>query len=98
MIFVMKTYWLYILCSQKHGTLYVGITSDLPRRIFEHKNHLIPHCFTSRYNVTQLVYVEQHVIFDQAVKRETRIKEWPRQWKINLIEKNNPDWLEIALL
>ena len=94
----MKTYWLYILCSKKYGTLYVGITSDLPRRIFEHKNHLIPNCFPSKYNVTQLVYAEQHAMFEQAVKRETRIKDWPRQWKINLIEKNNPDWHEMSLL
>jgi len=94
----MKTYFVYILCSQKYGTLYVGMTSDLSRRIYEHKNHLMAKSFSSRHNVTRLVHVEQYATFEPAEKRETRIKQWPRQWKIDLINKNNPAWDEISLL
>lgn len=94
----MKTYFIYILCSQKNGTLYVGVTSNLQRRIHEHKSQLIMNAFTSKHNVTRLIYVEQYATFEPAVIRESRIKQWPRQWKIDLINKNNPTWDDISLL
>jgi putative endonuclease len=85
----------YILASKKYGTLYIGITSDLPRRIFEHKNKLIPG-FTSRYNVTRLVYVEHFFDIRDAIAREKSVKAWKRAWKIELIESVNPDWSELT--
>jgi putative endonuclease len=84
----------YILASKKHGTLYIGVTSDLPRRIFEHKSKAIPG-FTSRYNVTRLVYVEHFFDIRDAIAREKAMKAWKRSWKIELIESANPDWSEI---
>lgn len=91
-----RRYFVYFLASGKHRTLYVGVTSDLPRRIYEHKNKLVPG-FTSRYNVTKLVYFE---VFDNpgaAIAREKQIKKWPREWKIRTIEHENPNWEEISV-
>ena len=90
----MKKYWVYILCSCPHGTLYVGVTNNLARRVFEHKNHLIEG-FTKRYKVTQLVYVETYDQILEALQREKRLKKWNRQWKIDLIKKHNPQWKDL---
>ena len=90
----MKTYWVYILSSQKRGTLYIGVTNSLVRRIYEHKNHMVPG-FTSKYNINKLVYVEQFITSEQAIMREKRIKVWKRLWKIELIEKSNPEWNDL---
>ena len=90
----MKQYYVYILASRKNGTLYIGITSDLQKRMWEHKNK-VKEGFTQKYNVDRLVYYE---IFDDpenAIKREKRLKFWLRQWKLDLINKNNPDWLDL---
>ena len=92
----MKTYYVYILTSRKNGTLYVGVTNDLERRIFEHKNHLVKG-FTEAYDVTRLVYYEETNDVNVAIQREKNLKRWNRDWKINLIEKGNPDWNEIPL-
>ncbi len=90
----MKIYYIYILASQRNGTLYVGVTSNLIRRIFEHKNKLVAG-FTSKYGVDRLVYFEEFGNIGQAIQREKRLKEWPRRWKLNLIEQDNPQWLDL---
>ena len=89
-----KKYYVYILASQRNGTLYVGFTSNLAQRIFEHKNHLTPG-FSSKYEVCRLVYVESFIDVHMAIRREKRLKDWPRNWKKDLIEKYNPDWSDL---
>ncbi|MGB0720109.1 MAG: GIY-YIG nuclease family protein [Bdellovibrionales bacterium] len=86
--------YIYILTNKKNGTLYVGITTSLVHRIYQHKHKLIEG-FTSRYDLTQLVYFEKYDEYAQAIQREKRLKEWHRQWKIDLIEKDNPDWRDL---
>jgi putative endonuclease len=81
----------YILASGRNGTLYVGVTSDLQKRTWEHKNDLIEG-FTKRYSVHRLVYYELHDEMVSAIKREKQIKKWQRDWKLKLIEGENPDW------
>ncbi len=83
--------YVYILASQKVGTLYTGVTSDLARRVFEHRNGFVSG-FTKKYNVKMLVYYETYDDYDSALHREKCIKEWKRAWKIQLIEKDNPNW------
>ena len=90
----MKTYCVYILASES-GTLYTGITSNLKRRVFEHKTGAIPG-FTSQYHVTQLVYVETFKTAAAAIHREKQIKSWRREKKINLIDTTNPAWDDLA--
>ena len=90
----MKHYYVYILVSKKNGTLYIGITSDLVKRIYEHKNNLIS-SFTQKYNVHRLVYYEEFTDVLEAIAMEKRIKKWNRQWKIGLIEKVNGDWRDL---
>jgi putative endonuclease len=90
----MKQSYVYILASCRNGTLYIGLTSDLIRRIWEHKNKVIP-CFTEKYSVTMLVYYEIFSDITLAAAREKRLKEWKRQWKIELIENMNPDWRDL---
>jgi len=84
----------YVLASQRNGTLYIGVTSDLIKRIWEHKNHLVEG-FTQKYNVHQLVYFEQHQDMLAAITREKQLKKWNRAWKLALIEKTNPDWRDL---
>lgn len=90
----MLMYHVYILASGKHGTLYVGITSDLIRRTHQHKEKLIPG-FTARYGIDRLVWFETHDDPATAITREKEIKKWRRDWKIELIERDNPDWLDL---
>ncbi len=90
----MKTYYVYIMASQKHGTLYIGVTSDLKKRVYEHKNDLIDG-FTKKYQVHSLVYCEAADDVNAAIIREKQLKRWKRQWKIELIEKENPDWRDL---
>ena len=89
-----KTSYVYILANQKNGTLYIGVTSDLIRRIWEHKQKLAPG-FTAKYGVTKLVYYEEHNEIYEAIKREKALKRWLRKWKLALIEKNNPEWNDL---
>lgn len=90
----MKTYYVYILASKKNGTLYTGVTSDLKRRVFQHKSDLIK-CFTSRYKVHNLVYYEHTTDIHSALSREKAIKEWKRLWKLQIINKINPLWEDL---
>ncbi|MBE6457882.1 MAG: GIY-YIG nuclease family protein [Alphaproteobacteria bacterium] len=94
MRFEQKYYYVYIMASSRNGTLYIGVTSNLPQRIFEHKNHLLPG-FTDRYNVDKLVYFERHDNANDAIRREKRLKDWKRNWKKDLIEKYNPLWRDL---
>ena len=87
-------YYIYILSSKKNGVLYVGVTSDLIKRIWEHKNKVIK-CFTEKYNVSNLVYFETSNDVNVAIQREKTIKKYNRQWKIDLIEQKNPEWLDL---
>ncbi|MFT4693843.1 MAG: putative endonuclease [Francisella sp.] len=89
-----KEFYVYILASKKNGTLYVGVTSDLIKRVWQHKNSIVE-SFTKKYLVHQLVYFEQHISIESAINREKRIKDWNRSWKIDLISKFNPDWLDL---
>ncbi|MBB3978829.1 putative endonuclease [Rhizobium azooxidifex] len=90
----MKGY-VYILASGRNGTLYTGVTSNLSRRLFEHQNNLTPG-FTSRYNVKTLVWFEEYDLVTDAIAKEKMIKNWPRKWKLELIEAFNADWADIA--
>ncbi len=92
----MKTYYVYILASKRNGTLYIGVTNDLIQRIHEHKNNLIAG-YTSKYNVHRLVYYEQFVNIEYAIQREKRLKKWNRKWKLALIEKESPNWIDLYL-
>ncbi len=84
----------YILASKRNGTLYTGVTSNLVKRIWEHKND-VQEGFTKKYKVHRLVYFEQYRTMETAITREKRIKKWDRQWKIDLIEKENPQWRDL---
>lgn len=88
-------YAVYILSNKKNGTLYIGMTNNLERRVFEHKNKLIDG-FTKKYNLNTLVYFETHQYVNDAIIREKRLKTWKRQWKINLIEEDNLSWNDLA--
>ena len=89
-----KTFYVYILASRKDGTLYLGVTSNLVRRIYEHKEKLQPG-FTARYDVRRLVWFEVYEDAATAISREKEIKKWRRGWKIALIEKDNPNWKDL---
>jgi putative endonuclease len=90
----MKRPCVYILASRRNGTLYVGITTNLAKRMAEHDQGLLPG-FTSRYGVRQLVYYEQHANIPEAIQREKTLKGWHRQWKLRLIEAMNPGWTNL---
>jgi putative endonuclease len=90
----MKQPSVYILANKKNGTLYIGVTSDLVKRIWQHKNHVVSG-FTEEYEVHQLVYFEQLDDMENAITCEKVIKKWNRAWKIRLIEQNNPKWLDL---
>lgn len=84
-------YWVYILASRRNGTLYTGVTRDIVRRVCEHKSDAFPG-FTKRYGVHRLVWYESTTYLHAAITREKRIKAWKRRWKLELIEKTNPEW------
>ena len=86
-----KQFYVYILASRRNGTLYTGVTSDLVKRVWQHRNGEIDG-FTKKYDVKRLVYYETHQTAEPAIKREKQIKKWNRQWKLRLIEEDNPDW------
>jgi len=84
----------YILASKGNGTLYIGVTSDLVKRIWEHRNNMVEG-FTKRYAVHHLVWYESHESMESAIQREKRLKKWKRVWKLELIERSNPDWQDL---
>ena len=90
-----NTYYVYILASKRNGTLYIGVTNNLERGLYEHKNNLAEG-FTSRYNVHNLIYYESANDINAALQREKQLKRWTRKWKIDLIEKENPDWCDLS--
>ncbi len=90
----MKQPCVYILASKRNGTLYTGVTSDLVKRIWEHKNDLVEG-FTKKYAVHQLVFFEQHENMIAAITREKQLKKWNRDWKLRLIEEQNPEWADL---
>ena len=90
----MKNYYVYILASERNGTLYIGVTNDLVRRVYEHKNGLVEG-FTKKYKIHNLVYYESSENIESAIQREKILKSWNRKWKLDLIEKNNPEWNDL---
>ena len=84
----------YILASKRNGTLYIGVTSDLVKRVWQHKNDFVS-SFTQKYGVHRLVYYELHTDMETAIHREKQLKKWRRAWKIELIEEMNPEWLDL---
>ncbi|MSP41560.1 MAG: GIY-YIG nuclease family protein [Deltaproteobacteria bacterium] len=89
-----KPFFVYIAASKKNGTLYVGVTSDVPGRAWQHKN-IVVDGFTAKYDVNLLVYFEPHEQAESAILRERQIKKWRRAWKIRLIEEGNPEWRDL---
>ena len=85
---------MYILASRRNGTLYIGVTSDLVKRVWQHKND-VASGFTIKYGVHMLVYYEVHADMAEAIRREKRLKKWNRAWKIELIERENPQWCDL---
>jgi len=90
----MKSYYVYILASRRNGTLYIGVTNDLIKRVYEHRNDLVEG-FTKGHQVHRLVYYEQTNDIRSAITREKQMKKWKRRWKIELIEENNPEWKDL---
>jgi len=90
-----RSYYVYILASQRNGTLYIGVTNDLVRRMYEHKSGMLEG-FTKQYEVTMLVYYEEFYSSDDAIKREKQLKHWNRKWKLRLVEEINPDWKDLS--
>ena len=88
-------YYLYILTNKKNGVLYIGVTNNLERRMFEHKNKLVKG-FSYRYNLDKLVYLEVFQYVEDAIKREKNMKKWKREWKINLIVEDNLNWEDLS--
>jgi len=86
--------WVYIVTNRQDGTLYVGVTSDIARRAWEHREGVVEG-FTNRYRLRRLVYAEFHENIRDAIQREKTIKHWSRQWKVDLIEAENPDWNDL---
>jgi len=84
----------YILANQRNGTLYIGVTSNLIKRVWEHKNNAVEG-FSQKYNLHRLVWYEMHENMTSALTREKRLKEWKRNWKLDLIESKNPDWKDL---
>ena len=89
-----KQYWVYVLASKRNGTLYCGVSSDLIKRVWQHKNDVIDG-FTKKHQVKRLVYFEAHQEVQGALGREKRIKKWKRDWKLRLIEEKNPEWRDL---
>ena len=90
-----RTYYVYIMASRKHGTLYIGVTNDVANRSAQHRSGTMLG-FTQRYGVTRLVWFEQFDDIDRAIQREKTMKKWPREWKINVIERDNPHWDDLG--
>ena len=90
----MNNHYVYIMASKRNGTLYIGVTNNLARRVFQHKNDFIEG-FTKKYGIHMLVYYEECHDIESAIQRERRMKKWNRQWKIKRIEQQNPEWRDL---
>ena len=90
----MKEYYVYMICSKRNGTLHAGVTSDLIKRVYEHKNKLADG-FSKKCNVHRLVWYGSHATVEDAIAREKQIKKWNRRWKLRLIERDNPGWNDL---
>jgi putative endonuclease len=90
----MKQFYVYILSNKRNGTLYTGVTSDLLKRVYEHKNNLVDG-FSKKYGIHRLVWYERHETAESAISREKQIKKWNRKWKLELIDNNNPFWEDL---
>jgi putative endonuclease len=90
----MRRFWIYILASQPRGTLYVGVTSDLVRRVQEHREGLVDG-FTKEHSVKMLVHYEEYATAIEAIQREKNLKHWPRKWKLDLVRSSNPEWSDL---
>ena len=88
------SYYTYILFNQRNGTLYIGVTNHLVKRVYEHKQHIFKG-FTDKYDIDKLAYYEIHDDINEAIKREKQLKAWKRSWKLELIESHNPDWKDL---
>jgi putative endonuclease len=93
-VFSMPGGWVYLMTNRRNGVLYVGVTSDLAKRAWEHREGVVEG-FTKRYRLKHLVYAEHHGDIRAAIQRETNLKHWPRAWKIELIESQNPEWADL---
>lgn len=91
----MRQYCVYIMTNKNNTTLYIGVTGNLPKRVYEHKKKLVDG-FTKRYNLDKLVYFEQTENVQSALQREKQLKNWHREWKINLVNRLNPEWKDLA--
>lgn len=91
----MKTYYVYVLASQRNGTLYIGVTNNLARRHYEHESKAVEN-FTSKYGIHRLVYYKETNDVEAAIRHEKQLKRWNRQWKLDLIEKYNPEWRDLS--
>ena len=91
---IKNQYYIYILANKRNGTLYIGVTSNLVKRVYEHKNNIIDG-FTKKYSIHKLVYYEITDDIESAIRREKQLKKWNRKWKINLIENSNPKWIDL---
>ncbi len=91
---MVKQFYVYILASKRNGTVYAGVTSDLVKRVWEHKNKLVEG-FAEKYGVDKLVFYEVHTDVENAIRREKQIKKWNRSWKLRLIEERNPEWKDL---
>lgn len=87
-------YYIYILTNKRNGTLYIGVTSNLIKRVYEHKNNIIEG-FTKKYYIHKLIYYEITNDIESAIRREKQLKKWNRKWKLELIENNNPEWKDL---
>ena len=90
----MKNYYIYIMTNKRNGTLYIGVTNDLIRKVYEHKNYLLDG-FTKNYDIKMLVYFEIYDSIETALNREKNIKAWQRSWKVRIIEEQNPHWNDL---
>jgi len=90
----MREAWIYMMTNRPNGILYLGVTADLIRRIWQHREGLVGG-FTKRYGLTRLVYVERHAGISSAIRRERTMKHWPRAWKVRLIHGMNPEWKDL---
>ncbi len=90
----MQGSWLYIMTNRPNGTLYVGVTSDLAKRAWQHRDGVVDG-FTKRYGLKRLVYAERFDSIEAAIQREKTVKHWPRAWKVRLILRDNPDWTDL---